>query len=323
VAREAGLISDDPRYTAVSQRAYAENVRLDRGEAAIVFDTDLFPGYGWMFPMAGGTANIGVGILSEARDRYSISVTALFRAFIDKLRRRHPGCADIQLAGKPLGGIVKTYGGAGRNYFDRGVLVGDAGCFVDPMTGEGITPALESALIASSTLAEALQSGKTEARHLASFERDFRKYFDPAMRYLDLCAAIMRNRHMRHFWLRVALNGYRDAATDPSYASVTGATFGGLDIRPAAIFTQIWTKMLQDLGAGNVRSFCDLLGGRIPARAEWAASLSLLSSGWLHSFLADPLWHSVWAADVLAKWATVCQSFNNSPDPRFSGPALA
>jgi menaquinone-9 beta-reductase len=322
VARQAGLFNDDPRYIAVSQRAYVENVQAERGEAAFIFDGDLFPGYGWMFPMAGGSANIGVGILSEARDRYSISVPALFQAFIDKLRQRHPGCAEIRVAAKPLGGIVKTYGGAGRNYFDGGVLVGDAGCFVDPMTGEGITPALESALIASSTLAKALENGRTDARHLSEFERDFRSYFDPAMRYLDLCATVMRNRHLSEFWLKVALQGCKEAAADPSFASVTGSGFGGLDIRPAAIFAQMWAKMVRDIGAGSARTLLDLLGGRAGPRASWLSDLDRLRDGCWRSLMDDPLWHALWTADVAQKCAGVLKSLRISDDPRLRGPPV-
>src|SRR5260370_40425703 len=152
-----------------------------------------------MFPMAGGRANMRVGILSESCHRYGISVPNLYTAFVEKLRIRHPGCAEMRVVGKPLGGVVKTYGGISRNHFDGGVLIGDAGSFVDPMTGEGITPGMESALIASSTVAESLARGKFDAAFLSQFERDFRCYFDPAMRYLDFCAALMRNWHFREY----------------------------------------------------------------------------------------------------------------------------
>jgi menaquinone-9 beta-reductase len=322
VARQAGLLRQDSRHMAVSQRAYVENVHVEHGEAAFVFDRDLFPGYGWMFPMTGGAANVGVGILSETRDRHSISVPALFRAFIEKLRARHPGCSAIQVVSKPLGGIVKTYGGAGHNYFNGGVLVGDAGCFVDPMTGEGITPALESGLIAASTLARALERGRTDARQLSSFERDFRRYFDPAMRYLDFCAAIMRNRHLREFWLAVVAQGCRHAATDPEFARVTGGSFGGLDIRPAAIFTQLWIKVVREIGAGGAQDFFKVLTGGNSAPVEWIANLNLLRAGCWSSFLEDPLWHGFWAADVLQSWASLFKSFGAFADPRYSGPII-
>ena len=88
VARSAGLAVDDARHTAVAQRAYAtvEGVR----EAVFFFDEDTFPGYGWMFPLAGGRVNLGVGILSETRHRLDVHVPALFAEFVERLRRTHP-----------------------------------------------------------------------------------------------------------------------------------------------------------------------------------------------------------------------------------------
>ena len=53
VARDSGLAGDDSRRVAVAQRAYA-TVDGDVGEAAFFFAEDLFPGYGWLFPLAGG-----------------------------------------------------------------------------------------------------------------------------------------------------------------------------------------------------------------------------------------------------------------------------
>ncbi len=322
VARSAGLFHDDWRHIAVSQRAYVEGVKIETGEAAFFFDNDLFPGYGWMFPMSGGKANIGVGILGETRDRCGLSVTRLFQQFVEKLREQHPGCAEIHIVGKPLGGIVKTYGGAGRNYFDGGVLIGDAGCFVDPMTGEGITPAAESALIASSVLADAVAEGRSDAEFLARYERDFRQYFDPAMRYLDLCATVMRNRHMREFWFRAARRGCEAAANDYDFARVVGASFGGLDIRPSNILAQIWFKVIEEMGVEGGHNALELLRGRI----DWSKSLfgdvGAWYSGWWRSALDDPLWHSAWSADVLKKWSGLLATLRMPTDPRIRGPVV-
>ena len=62
------------------------------------------------------------------------------------------------------------YGGAGPNHFDGGVLVGDAGSFVDPMTGEGITPGMESSLLAAPVLVDAVESGDGSAGRLAGYD---------------------------------------------------------------------------------------------------------------------------------------------------------
>ncbi len=113
VARHAGLLVDDPRHIALSQRAYADGYDGGIGEAAFFFDGDFFPGYGWMFPMSQGRVNLGVGVLKETCQRNGIAVPQLFRDFFEKLKRSHPRCRKLKLVRPPIGGIVKTYGGAG------------------------------------------------------------------------------------------------------------------------------------------------------------------------------------------------------------------
>lgn len=324
VAQGAGLLRDDPRYMAVSQRAYVEGVAAEQGEAAFFFDSDLFPGYGWMFPMSGERANIGVGILAETRTRYAVSVPRLFQSFVEKLRSAHPGCARLRLASKPLGGIVKTYGGSGPNHFDGGVLVGDAGCFVDPITGEGITPAAESALIASAVLADAVEQGRSDPAFLSRYERRFRAYFDPAMRYLDLCAAVMRNRFMSDFWLTTVARGCQKAAEDPDFARIAGSGFGGMDVRPLSILSRIWSTLIEDigtaatgmLGAGSHGS----LGDDFARSTSWFRAIGSWNEGWWQSLLDDPLWHTAWAADVVHKWTRVAGTLGAGSDPRVEGP---
>ena len=171
----------DRSHISIAQRAYVDGVSVKEGEATVWFDEDIVPGYGWMFPMPGGRANVGMGMLSETCHRHGHSVPKAFAAAIERLKIRHPGCARIKLVSKPIGGVVKMYGGVGPNHFDGGVLIGDAGSFADPMTGEGITQGMESALIASPILLRALELGRFDAAFLASFERDFRSYFDPGM----------------------------------------------------------------------------------------------------------------------------------------------
>ena len=61
VGRTFGLSRTDRAHISISQRAYVEGVTVENGEATVWFDEDIAPGYGWMFPMAGGRANVGVG----------------------------------------------------------------------------------------------------------------------------------------------------------------------------------------------------------------------------------------------------------------------
>ena len=231
VARCAGILANDPRHTVLSQRAYAEGLDGDLDEALIFFERHFFPGYGWMFPMAGGRVNLGVGVLAETSSRRGIHIPQLFAGFVEQLRHIDHRWANIRLCRSPVGGLVKTYGGASQNHFDGGLLVGDAGSFADPMTGEGITPAMESGLLAASVIERALQHGRFDADFLSQYRRNFRAYFDPSMVFLDLCAAGMRNHHLSDSWLRTLAQGCQVAQQDPEYARTVGACFGGLILR--------------------------------------------------------------------------------------------
>lgn len=317
VARSAGLLNDDPRYMAVSQRAYFDGVETTNGEATFVFDRDLFPGYGWMFPMANGRANVGVGILAETRDRYRISVPTLFNTFVQKLQRIHPGCRAMRLASKPIGGIVKTYGGSGPNHFDGGILIGDAGCFVDPMTGEGITPAAESALLGASVVADALEQGRTDAAFLSKYQRAFRAHFDPAMCYLDFVACVMRNRHFGEFWLGVVERGCGMAMHDRSFAKLSGAAFGGLDVRPLDIISRMWAKSVGQFAADGGRLATEVARGRISS-VPGIADVGRWHIGWWASLAEDPAWHARWMADVGRKWVRLAGT-TRLRDPRATG----
>lgn len=323
VAKSFGLRRADRRYTALSQRAYVDGIDNAGAEAAIWFDEDLFPGYGWMFPMADGRANVGIGILSEACQRHGLSVPRAFAACIEKLRLRHPACADARVASRPLGGVVKTYGGAGPNHFDGGVLIGDAGAFADPLTGEGITQGMESALIATPTLMAALGESRFDAAFLSGFERDFRAYFDPAMLFLDLWAAMTRNWHFREFWLRATLRGFAEATADDSFARVSGAAFGGLNLRPIAVVEQVWARIFDHVFQGGPGALADLLAGRLSGGL--GGDLRAWQGAWTRSLAEDPRWHFSWLADVALKLARIQPTlWAPRPSPRVAGPpALA
>lgn len=319
VGKPHGLPVDDPRHTAVAQRAYG-SVESDVGEAVFFFHERLFPGYGWLFPLGGGRVNLGVGILSETRRRLGVHVPELFAEFVEGLRRRHPRCAGLELCAPPIGGIVRTYGAVGPNHFDGGVLVGDAGSFVDPMTGEGITPAMESALLAAPVLADALEARRLDAHQLSAYETAFRAYFDPAMRFLDLCAAILRNRHLGRPWLKALARGCELAQDDPSFARTGGSYFGGLDVRPFGILGQMWIRIVEDLTLAWPRVVGGAATGARSGGGTTVGDLVEWQAAWARSLVTAPLWHARWTLDVQRKWLGVlATATGGNADPRLAG----
>lgn len=319
VARSQGLGGHDRRRTVVARRAYATGLAEDgTGDGAeVFFDKASFPGYAWVFPLGNGRVNLGVGVLSEARERAAVRMPDLLDRFVTHLRERHPACRELELASKPIGGVVSTYGAAGPNHFDGGVLVGDAGSFVDPMTGEGITQAMESALLAVPVLLAALQDGAVRGA-LAPYETAFRSYFDPSMLFLAFCAEMLRNRHLRGPWLKALARGCQVAQADGDFARTSGSYFGGLEIRPLDIIGQVWQRSLVDLLLAWPRF---LTGDRTNTTTpgdllQWQVSLG-------SSLLSDPGWHMRWTLDMERAWARLLAgAATQEGDPRPAGPPL-
>jgi hypothetical protein len=268
--------------------------------------------------MAGGRVNVGIGILAETRRRQDIAIPAQFDAFLERLRASGPPYERLELCSTPIGGVVKTYGGAGPRHLERGVLVGDAGSFVDPMTGEGITPAMESALLAAPVLLDALEGGTFGAGDLAAYDVNARMYFDPSMRFLAACASMLRNPHLAGPWLDALARGCELAQADPTFARRASAYFGGQDVRPSSVLTAMATRIMRDLMLALPETFSSL-----PGRSAGTTVGDLLAwqSAWVKSLVADPIWHLRWAMEVQRKWiGLMAGGLSSAGDPRAIGP---
>lgn len=123
-------------------RQYASGVTGDAAHQLFVwFDADLLPGYAWSFPLPGGRANVGFGLLRDGSRRIQ-DMKALWP---DLLGRRHvrdalgPGAVmEGRHTAWPIPArIDRAVTGVGRV-----LLAGDAIAAADPMTGEGIGQAL-------------------------------------------------------------------------------------------------------------------------------------------------------------------------------------
>jgi len=149
-------------------RQYATGVTGSAAEQLWVwFEPDLLPGYAWSFPLPGGEANIGFGILRTDGRR----VADMKRTWPELLARPH--VVEALGPGAQLTGNHKAWPIPAR--VDRAVLgtrralfVGDAAAASDPLTGEGIAQALESGILA----AAAIETGGALGPEAA--QRDYR-----------------------------------------------------------------------------------------------------------------------------------------------------
>lgn len=101
-----------------------------------------FPGYGWVFPAAGGV-NVGIGIATGPGRVAASGAVRSFPAFLTHLRRlglwdpAGPGPPSRHLGGWLKMGMVGTTPASGPV-----LLAGDAAGLVNPLQGEGIAQAM-------------------------------------------------------------------------------------------------------------------------------------------------------------------------------------
>lgn len=242
VARRTGHAMTDPRYIEYALRAYCHGLPLE--ESILFFEEDFFPGFGWVFPISEGLANIGVGLVADSARRFDIDLRAFFDRLVDRLENWAADRGWECHIDKPRGWPIKTYGGAEGNYFDRGLLIGEAGCFVDPLSGEGIPLAFESANLAAETIEKAFTRGEFDASSLSGYERRWRAHFDPDLKIADLIVSAIRNRHLLRVWVDSLRLVCKTAEKDPDYARQVGGVLAGiLPIRESYTPEVFWKSL--------------------------------------------------------------------------------
>lgn len=144
----------------------------------ICFDFGVIPkGYGWIFPKAD---HLSVGVLTTLKKAGHLKQH--FYSYL-KTKRLYSDTETRYLKGHRI-----PYNPDKKNIYanEKGLVVGDATGFTDPVTGEGIYYAIKEALIASDIIHKAVQADIT---HLNEYTADLNKEFFKEM----TCAARFAN----------------------------------------------------------------------------------------------------------------------------------
>jgi geranylgeranyl reductase family protein len=132
--------------TAVGIRAYGKLKRAMPECVYFYFHKTLLPGYGWIFPIANGCANIGVYLDNKTYKQGTRSLNDLLTEFQAGLPAEFALDVDpatVQTWPLPLWTNAETRKVKGV------LLVGDAGRFINAITGGGIYTAMMTGLFAA------------------------------------------------------------------------------------------------------------------------------------------------------------------------------
>ena len=182
--RTAGLQHPAERLPVTAARMYVDGVQSD-DLLSVVYTSALAPGYLWIFPVSNSVVNVGLGLGGGMQNQEEALPRAL-QAICRSNPRVGAAFSRACLTGKPASWVLRSTFPYAQTY-DAGLLVvGEAAGLVDPLTGEGITFALESAELAAKVLAQALGQGRADRDSLARYDRALREryagYFETSFR---------------------------------------------------------------------------------------------------------------------------------------------
>jgi geranylgeranyl reductase family protein len=175
VARALEKVSLADRHRAVALRAYVEGIDVLPHEVEFHLYQDILPGYGWIFPLGENRANVGLGMRLDIFRRRKENLKAMLQAFLElpfikeRLHNDHriSGIATWQLNFGSQKNLQRAFDGA--------MLVGDAGSFINPLTGGGIHNGMVSAQLAADVAHKALTKGDYSLRVLQEYDQACRK----------------------------------------------------------------------------------------------------------------------------------------------------
>ncbi len=155
--------------SALALRAYYRAPDLDPRELIISYERPVMPGYGWVFPMADGIANVGVGVFL-AGGRTGANLRSLFTRFVEECTHVRALLANASPLGELRGAPLRCAFEGARTHADGLLVAGEAIGTTYSLTGEGIGKAMESGRHAGAVAAAAALEGVATASRLAAYD---------------------------------------------------------------------------------------------------------------------------------------------------------
>jgi geranylgeranyl reductase family protein len=195
LARGAGLApgtSSGAGFWYAAMRGYFGPVmpRVLEGRPVLEFyplrssDGRWLPGYGWVFPLPDGAANVGVDLPHRPRLRGAPPLRQAYESFVDRLGRERHGFADAVEESPPVGALLPE----GMRDFRAGapglLCLGDAAGLITPYSGEGIVYALESARLAARAIVDVARPSAVHETYASGLRDAYGFQFRAAMLFM-------------------------------------------------------------------------------------------------------------------------------------------
>lgn len=172
VAKSLGNIQKEDRHYCGGIRAYYKGVTGMHPQNFIElhFIDELLPGYFWIFPLPGGYANVGAGMLSASIKKRNVNLRKSMLDAIQNNATISHRFLNAEMIGKPAGWGLPLGSKKRPVSGDNFLLTGDAASMIDPFSGEGISNAMYCGMSAAITAAEAIKMHNFSSTALMKYD---------------------------------------------------------------------------------------------------------------------------------------------------------
>lgn len=188
VLRSLGLRKIDRQHYAGTLRQYWQGMSgiHPQNLIEVYFPAGLPMSYLYIFPLPGGQANVGYGMVSSVAARGNHRLRAIFQRLLREdpvLAPRFEGAKPLESPaawGLPLASLRRRASGNGY------LLVGDAASLICPTTGEGIGTGMMSGYIAAHFLQKALRLKRADAAVFDGYDREIYRRLNTEIRQYNI-----------------------------------------------------------------------------------------------------------------------------------------
>lgn len=161
-----------PRKIIQAIMGWWEGVPFRPGHVEMIFDPDLAPYYGWLFPENDTRVNIGITYEDPKNERNARDV---FTRFLEKqyAPRLRSATQKGGWKGHPIAFSYRIHGLASPGC----MVIGESGLLTHPATAEGIYQGMKSGVLAAEALRDVFVGGALEAKAFAAYEKRVKSAF--------------------------------------------------------------------------------------------------------------------------------------------------
>jgi geranylgeranyl reductase family protein len=222
------IFSADPRpkRSLSTLMGWWDGAEFEEGQIEMVFDRNVSPLYGWLFPEGGSRVNIGICMEGQEEDgeKASRNVRDVFARFLaDHYEARLRRATQVgKLKGHPI--VYTTW--VGHNAAPGTLYVGESARVTHNATGEGISQAMQCGIFAAEAVSGVLAGSIDEERAWRAYVWRHRRRFTAGFLAGHALRAVIRS---------PVLDGlaalYNQPAIRRSVVRVLGSALAGSSVR--------------------------------------------------------------------------------------------